>query len=110
MWLLCSFQGPSRGAERRSPVTGVDAASGAPTSPTTDAGLSKLNSMLVFVYTPLALVPSRTGIEDESGADESGSVDVLGPIPRRHRADSHGSRGDPSACATAGTGAPLGAP
>jgi len=48
MWLLCSFQGPSRGvyAGRRLGVAGALSARLAP--PPADAGLSKLNSMLAL--------------------------------------------------------------
>jgi hypothetical protein len=51
MWLLCSFQGPSRGvyAGRRWVHAGALICASAP--PPADAGLSKLNSMLALLWT-----------------------------------------------------------
>ncbi len=53
----------------------------------TDAGLSKLNSMLGRIATrDNAALPSR-GAPDRRGSARPGSVDVLGPIARCNRVD-----------------------
>jgi hypothetical protein len=80
MWLLCSFQGPPRGARRGIPDL---------------RGLSKLNSML-RPQAPRDVAPRESAVGSPSKKirlGRPGSVDVLGPmVGSRHIDSPHGLR------------------